>query len=161
MSWFGQKKVNGEYSGLVASELHDETTFYQTFLKDLENCQYEVIIESPFITKERMRTFDRIFKKLLDGGVKIYILTRDPKEHSSNMEVQSEEAIKWCEHIGIQVLICKGNHHRKVAILDRRMLWEGSLNILSQSQSREIMRRINGENSAFQMFEFLNLGKII
>ena len=51
---------------LYNSHLYDEKTFYQTFLKDLENCQNEVIIESPYITSERMRTFDRIFKKLLE-----------------------------------------------------------------------------------------------
>lgn len=60
-----------------------------------------------------MRTFDRLFKKLLQKGVKIYIITRDPKEHEEFMEPQSEGAIQWCER-GIQVLLCMGNHHRKL-----------------------------------------------
>lgn len=34
-------------SNLLASQLHDEKTFYQTFLKDLERCENELIIESP------------------------------------------------------------------------------------------------------------------
>lgn len=143
------------------SSLHDEKTFYQTFLQDLERCQNEVIIESPFITYQRMRTFDRIFQKLLKRGVKIYIITRDPKEHEEFMEPQSEEAISWCETIGIQVLLCVGNHHRKLAILDRKILWEGSLNILSQTRSREIMRRIEGKNLALEMFNFLKLKKFL
>lgn len=42
--------------------LYDEHSFYQTFLQDLEGCQKEVIIESPYITAEPMRTFDRLFK---------------------------------------------------------------------------------------------------
>lgn len=143
------------------SQLHDERTFYQTFLNDLANCQNEVIIESPFITRERMRTFDRLFKNLLERGVKIYIMTRNPREHDESMEVQSEEAIRWCEVIGIQVLLCTGNHHRKLAIIDRKILWEGSLNILSQTQSREIMRRIEGQGLALEMFNFLKLGKFL
>ncbi len=143
------------------STLHDEKTFYQKFLQDLEKCQDEVIIESPYITTERMRTFDRIFQKLLKNKVKIYIITRDPKEHEEFMEPQSEDAIKWCEMIGIQVLMCTGNHHRKLAILDKKVLWEGSLNILSQTRSREIMRRINGQEFAQEMFNFLKLGKFL
>lgn len=95
------------------------------------NCQEEVIIESPFITTLRMKTFERIFKSLLKKGAKIFIITRDPKEHGNGYEIQSEEAIRWCESIGIQVFLCVGNHHRKLAILDRKILWEGSLNILS------------------------------
>lgn len=108
-----------------------------------------------------MGTFDRLFKNLLEKGVKIYIFTRDPKEHDEHMEPQSEEAITWCEVMGIQVRLCLGNHHRKLAILDRKILYEGSLNILSQTYSREIMRRIEDEREALQMFDFLKLEKFL
>ena len=119
---------------MLNSKLHDEKTFYQTFLQDLEKCKDEVIIESPYITSKRMRTFDRIFKKLLKRKVKISIITRDPKEHESGMEIQSENAMQWCETAGIQVLLCIGNHHRKLAILDRKILWEGSLKLLTMGK---------------------------
>ena len=141
--------------------LFDEKTFYQTFLDDLRHCRKEVIIESPFITSARMKTFDRVFQNLLEKDVKIYIITRDPSEHDSGYEVQSEDAVRWCEEIGIQVLLCRRNHHRKLAILDRKILWEGSLNILSQVKSREIMRRIDSEDTTMETFEFLKLGKVI
>ncbi len=143
------------------SSLHDEKTFYQTFLQDLEKCQNEVIIESPFITSQRMRTFDRIFQKLLKRGVKIYIITRDPKEHKEFMEPQSEAEIQNLEILGIQTLLCIGNDHRKLAVLDRNILWEGSLNILSQTHSREIMRRIPEKRFALEMFEFLKLERFL
>lgn len=148
-------------SSLSTSDLFDETTFYQTFTKDLYKCKSEVIIESPYITTKRIKTFDRIFQKLLDRGVKIYIITRDPKEHEESIEIQSEDAICWCEAVGIQVLLCSGNHHRKLAILDRQILWEGSLNILSQTSSREIMRQIKNEELALQMFDFLRLSRFL
>ncbi|SRR5258706_1895500 len=85
------------------SSLFDEKTFYQTFLEDLDKCRSEIIIESLFITTFRMKTFDRIFKNLLNNGVKIYIVTRDPREHDNGYEIQSEETIQWCEEVGIQV----------------------------------------------------------
>ena len=88
-------------------------------------------------------------------------MTRDPKEHNENMEYQSEDAIRTFEVMGVQVLLCIGNHHRKLAILDRQILWEGSLNILSQTYSREIMRRIDSEKLAMEMFEYLKLERII
>lgn len=143
------------------SSLFDEKTFYQAFLDDLKHCKKEVIIESPFITSARMKTFDRVFHNLLKKDIKIYIITRDPSEHDVRYEIQSEETVRWCEEIGIQVLLCKGNLHRKLAILDRKILWEGSLNILSQAKSREIMRRIDSDDIALQMFEFLNFSSYI
>ncbi|HSW88999.1 MAG TPA: phospholipase D-like domain-containing protein [Candidatus Saccharimonadales bacterium] len=143
------------------SILHDETTFYQAFLTDLKKCKREIIIESPFITTARMKTFNPIFKRLITQGVKIYVITRHPKEHSGDYKAQSEAAISFFEKIGVQPLLCLGNHHRKLAILDRKVLWEGSLNILSQTKSREIMRKIDKENYALEMFTFLKLDIVI
>ena len=143
------------------TSLHDEKTFYQAFIKDLEHCQQEVIIESPFITSERMKSLWPTLRKLHNRNVKIFIITRDPKEHSEGYNLQSEREIEALEDIGIQVLLCRGNHHRKLAILDRTILWEGSLNILSQIHSREFMRRLEGGGFAEDLFIFLNFGRYI
>jgi hypothetical protein len=146
---------------VFSSQLHTEKTFYSSFLEDLDNCREEVIIESPYITGERTSQFIPIFEKLLEKRVRVYVMTRDPKEHTLSMEAQSEEAIRTFEIIGVQTLLCIGNHHRKLAILDRKILWEGSLNILSQTNSREIMRRIENDAFAMEMFNFLKLSEFI
>lgn len=146
---------------MLNSKLYDEKSFYPAFIEDLKGCKEEVVIESPYITASRMRMLRPIFEKLVNRGVKIYVMTRDPKEHELGMEIQSEEEIHYCEILGIQVLLCVGNHHRKLAILDRKLLWEGSLNILSQTYSREIMRRIENKEIAKEMFQFLRLDRFI
>ena len=143
------------------TSLHNELTFYPAFIKDLKACKKEVIIESPFITTERMNQLFPILNKLNDRGVKVFIITRDPKEHNQEYEDQSETEIKAFESVGIQVLLSSGNHHRKLAIIDRRVLWEGSLNILSQRKSKEIMRRLEDGGFANDMFNFLNFKKYI
>lgn len=158
---FSSKLQKTSVDPLLNSKLFDEKNFYQTFLRDLEKCKNEVVIESPYITSQRMRTFDRIFQKLLKKGVKIYIITRNPKEHTDILKAQADEEIQKFEIMGIQPLICIGNHHRKLAILDREILWEGSLNILSQTYSREIMRRIQGKELSMQMFKYLKLEKYL
>lgn len=38
----------------LSSELFNEQTFYPAFLKDLNDCLYEAVIESPFITHRRL-----------------------------------------------------------------------------------------------------------
>jgi len=160
MSWFNRSKTT-HVPDLASSILYDETTFYNRFTSDLKKAKREVIIESPYITSKRTELLMPIFKRLVERRVKIYIITRDPKEHSEAMEIQSESTIHQCEVLGIQVLLCTGNHHRKLAILDRRILWEGSLNILSQTHSREIMRRIESRELTEEMFRFLELNKFI
>ena len=154
-------RYNAPISALASSGLFDESSFYKRFIKDLSECQKEVIIESPFVTTARMKVLRPIFEKLVAKGVKVYIFTRDPREHSDGYEIQSEDEIRYFEALGVQVLLCVGNHHRKLAILDRKVLWEGSLNILSQTHSREIMRRIDNQELTIEMFNFLKLAKFL
>lgn len=146
---------------MFKSSLFDETTFYKAFIKDLQNCQEELIIESPFITTRRMDMFWSTLVKLIDKGVKIYVLTRDPLEHIAKYAMQSEEAIRKFEEIGVQTLICRGNHHRKLAVIDRDIVWEGSLNILSQIKSKEFMRRLEGGGFAVDLFNFIGYDKFL
>ncbi len=144
-----------------SSTLHDEKTFYSAFLRDLDQAKDEIIIESPFITSSRMKMLWPSLKRAYSKGIMVYIITRDPNDHSDGYEVQSESEIEALEAFGIQVFLCIGNHHRKLAIIDRKVLWEGSLNILSQTKSREIMRRLDGGGFAEDMFNFLNFGRYI
>lgn len=146
---------------MTNSSLFDETTFYPQFTRDLLRVKREVVIESPFITTERMKSFHPIFERLIRRNVNVFVFTRDPREHSDTYERQSEEAIQRFEELGVQVFLCTGNHHRKLAMLDREILWEGSLNILSQIKSREIMRRIDNREITQEMFDFLKFGRFI
>ena len=145
---------------ILQSELFDEKTFYKQFISDLQHCRSEVIIESPFITSNRMNVLFPILVKLISNGTKIYVITRNPLEHEGKYIFESELSIQRFENAGIQVLLCDGNHHRKLAVIDREILWEGSLNILSQTKSREIMRRINSKRIAVEMLNFLKLTQL-
>jgi hypothetical protein len=46
-----------------------------------------------------------------------------------------------------------------VAIIDRKIIWEGSLNILSQRNSREMMRRTLDEKKAKEVMAYLGANK--
>ena len=155
------KRKQAPVSDTFISELHDEKTFYKRFIHDLLKCQREVFIESPYITNERMKMLYPIIESIVVRGIKVYIITRNPKEHNEIFEQQSELEIERFERLGVHVLLCTGNHHRKIAIIDREILWEGSLNILSQCRSREIMRRIQNASVTMQMFDFLKLRKFL
>lgn len=145
-------------SSPFTSELYNEKSFYKAFLKDLKTCQKEVIIESPYITTERMKFLFPVFQRLLHKGIEIHLITRDPADHEDAFyRNQSTNEILKCAEIGIRVETIKGFHHRKIAIIDRKLLWEGSLNILSQINSKEIMRRIESKEESKKMFDFIGL----
>jgi phosphatidylserine/phosphatidylglycerophosphate/cardiolipin synthase-like enzyme len=146
---------------LLGSKLYYQDTFYSAFLKDLANCRSEVIIECPFITNRRLKTLLPTLEKLKARKVRIAINTRDPRTHDEGYwQNDATEAIFKLQHMGVQVLYT-GNHHRKVAILDRSILYEGSLNILSQNDSSEVMRRIESVPLAWQMVRFIGIDRLL
>ena len=146
---------------LLDSQLFDEQKFYKVFLNDIEHAKKEVIIESPFITKNRANMLIPNLKNLVQKGIKVFVITRDPEKHDEVLARQAEKIICFFEAIGVQVFLSTGNPHRKLAIIDREILWEGSLNILSQTKSREIMRRTQSKRLALEMFTFANYKKCI
>jgi phosphatidylserine/phosphatidylglycerophosphate/cardiolipin synthase-like enzyme len=143
-------------SKLHTSALFDQNTFYPAFQKSLHSCQQELIIESPFITIKRINILLPEFKRLQQRGVRIIINTRPLEEHDGYLCAQAEEAMGLLLSMGVKILFT-GGHHRKLAIIDRRILWEGSLNILSQNDSCEMMRRIESERLTRQMISFIKL----
>ena len=154
MNWF---KCLTPRPNIAPSILYDENTFYQAFLKDLESCRREVIIESPFITSSRMQKFYPAFQKMLDRRTKVLIITRDPSDLDPEIRDFATNEIMQMSDMGIAVTLLKGNHHRKLAIIDRKITWEGSLNILSQNNSMEIMRRIEDKKTVDDLMKFLKL----
>ncbi len=152
MNWF---KRFISFPEIASSILHDEHTFYQAFIRDLRKCKKEVIIECPFITSSRMEKLQPIFDELLRRRVSIHIITRDPAEHDEFFRDQATYEILRCYEMGFKFTLLKGNFHRKLAIIDETITWEGSLNILSQCRSREIMRRIESKALSIQLCKFI------
>lgn len=142
------------------SSLFDQDTFYRAFERDLRHARREVIIECPFITTKRMNLLLPIFHKLSRRGVRIFINTRHPEEHGGDYWRQAAEAVVTLQGMGATVLYT-GGHHRKLAIIDRKVFYEGSLNILSYRDSCEIMRRVVSSVEAKKLLKFIGLMKYV
>jgi phosphatidylserine/phosphatidylglycerophosphate/cardiolipin synthase-like enzyme len=121
---------------LLDSKLYDDKTFYPAFIKDLNNSGSELIIESPFITRRRLNNLLPTLQILKARKVRIIINTKDPHELDEDRREEAYRTVASLQHKGIQVIYTH-SHHRKIAIIDRSILYEGSLNILSQNRSRD------------------------
>ena len=140
--------------------LYDQDTFDTHFLRDMRKARCSIIIESPFIRLARVKQFLPVFKRLARRDVMIIINTRHPDEHDTQYRMQAIIAIESLQEIGIEILFTT-KHHRKLAIIDREIIYEGSLNILSYYDSCEIMRRITSRAEAERLIDFIKLNKFI
>ena len=143
------------------SDLFDSNTFYPRLLKDIKKTNCELIIESPYLTTKRLDYIFPTLKVLKTKRIKIVINTKDPEELDNEyLRSEANKVIAKLLHLGVQV-IYSTNHHRKVVIIDRNILYEGSLNVLSQNNSLEIMRRIKSSKLAWDMIRFTKLDNLI
>ncbi|HSX35941.1 MAG TPA: phospholipase D-like domain-containing protein [Patescibacteria group bacterium] len=149
-----------EQAELATSLLFNERTFYAQFRQDLERAKKEIVIESPFMTSRRVRSLLPDLRRAVQRGVEITVSTREPEEHEGFLRLEARRSVAALQTTGIQVLLTVG-HHRKLAIIDRKILWEGSHNILSQNNSREVMRRIDSTIAAEQMVDFIQLSEFL
>jgi len=138
--------------------MYDEQSFYRTFQKDLYSARKSVIIESPFITLRRIEEMLPVITKLRRKGVSVTVNTRNPIEHDEEYEMQALIAVEKLQGLGVKVL-CTVKYHRKLAIIDGMVAWHGSLNILSQNDSCEIMWRVASKGIADQLLGFIKLTK--
>lgn len=117
---------------------YTETTFYKAFERDLDNAQALVRIQSPFIANNRVTKLERVLQKCVQRGVRVCVFIQQSyeiEEHARTIEIA-----KRLEEIGIHVNF-RFLIHEKLCIIDERILWDGSLNILSQNTSLERMTR--------------------
>ena len=140
----------------LSSKLYSQNDFYKVFSNDLKWAGYEVIIESPFITSRRFNELLPTISTLRHRGVRVIVNTRNPEEHDHDYAGQAYDAIMALQELDVAVLYTT-KLHRKLAIIDRKITWEGSLNILSFSDSCELMRRHVDESVASSTIKFLNI----
>lgn len=140
----------------MTSGLYSEVTFYPRFARDLQNAKSVVIIESPFITERRFSELLPAIVRLRRKNVSVTVNTRDPIEHDGLYEGQAYDAVAALQDLGVRVLYTT-KLHRKLAIIDNEIVWEGSLNILSFNDSCELMRRSVDAVAANQTLRFLKI----
>jgi hypothetical protein len=144
-------------SELQSIDLYNENTFYKALTTDMLAAKKEVIIYSPFVSKFRTDFLKPTIEKLIDRNIDIFIFTRPIEEYDSIMQPQIECALKRLEELGVCIFYPGRYIHQKVAIIDREVLWEGSLNILSHRASNEMMRRTAHGESATQVMQYIGL----
>lgn len=143
---------------LAVSQLYNQDKFYDAFSRDLRRARTRVVIESPFITMKRLNALLPTLERLRAKGVGVIVNTKPREEHEQLLYDQAIHAIGVLQDMGVTVLMTIG-HHRKLAIIDDDILWEGSLNILSQNDSCEFMRRVQSPILTEQMIRFIGADK--
>lgn len=128
---------------------YTERNFYAAFFADLRRAHEEIIIVSPFLATKRASQFFNLFRQKVSAGIKVRVFTQPATSQRGPMAEQAEVVIGELQRIDVEVCqtVSRNNIHQKFAFLDRKIAWEGSLNILSRGdrlspEPEEHMRRL-------------------
>jgi hypothetical protein len=141
------------------STLYTARNFYAAFFADLRKAAREIIIVSPFLTASRAQQFFDLLRSKIAVGVAVRVFTQTVRDGTSDMSRQAKMVMEGLKSINAQV-VERAGLHQKFAFIDRKVAWEGSLNILSQSAGRttEHMRRLPFAKTCDELIELHQLG---
>ncbi len=132
-----------------------EGTFYPAFRIDLARVRKSIVIFSPFATGAGTSRWMDFLRAGLQRGVRIRILTRPPGEFGGAGSDEVTALVRGLRDVGVAVDL-RARMHEKIAILDGRILWHGSLNILSHRDTHESMLRIDSPAACEQLARFVS-----
>jgi hypothetical protein len=136
--------------GSSVNIIFNKQSFFPIYLNDIQSACKQVLIISPFVTKKRVEQMIPYFKLLIGKQVKVLIVTRPQGDFADNKKDTLESTFSILENQGVH-LIFKSKIHQKFAIIDHKLCWYGSINLLSFGWSEESMMRIVSGNIAFEL----------
>ena len=132
--------------------IFDKSNFFPVYANDLENALREVLIVSPFITRKRTLQMMDDLKAALQKNVRVIVVTRPIQDFKEKDVTALQWTLDLLEEAGVN-LIFRKNIHQKFAVMDNKIVWYGSINLLSFGNAEESIMRLESPNIAHDLIE--------
>jgi superfamily II DNA or RNA helicase len=127
--------------------IFDSRNFYPIYSEDILTAKRETLIVSPFLTKKRILSS---LSYLAAVGTKVTVMTKSPDDYAEKDRTKIKECIELLKQNRIAVKT-KDRIHQKFAVIDQRIIWYGSINLLSYGTSEESIMRIESVDIAAEL----------
>lgn len=130
--------------------IFNQNSFLPVLTHDLEQVRKEIVIVSPYLSKGRINQMSRLFVSGLTRGTDVVIITRPPESFADTTKPRTAALVMELRDMGATVIL-KERIHQKFAVIDRRVVWYGSINLLSYGKSEESMMRFENREIAEEL----------
>jgi AAA domain len=114
--------------------------FYPLLVRDINAAVARVVVYSPFLTPDRVGMLEPHLRAAVVRGVRVYLVTKTIEERPVGQRETSRGIESILGRWGVTVLH-KFHMHEKLVFVDDELLWSGSLNSLSFTDTQEVMER--------------------
>jgi predicted nucleic acid-binding protein len=150
----------GEIESDSARIIVTQDDFYPLLLEDIDSAEYRVVIYSPFMTQNRLGELQPIFRSAKEKGVNVFVITKPLQERNKRSQEHFRYLEQTLEDWGVTIIHKRGMHE-KLVIIDDKILWSGSLNPLSYSDTQEIMERRVSDKIIEEYSKIIRLDELI
>lgn len=137
----------------VTQSLFDWQNYVGIYQKDLESATSEIIISGPTISNAKSWALITLSMRLSETGVKIIVSTLSPESFENR--THQAEVVQALRESGITV-ITTSNRHERFAVIDKNIVWYGSINLLSKEKPEESLMRIESREIAAELLETIS-----
>ena len=153
-----QIKADAE-TPLTKDLIYDGKSFYPVFCQDLKNAEKEILIVSPFMTKSRLQKLVKVLSEPILRGVSVKAVVRPAEDLPARDRNSVPDNAEYLMDYGIQVVFRPG-FHQKFTVIDGRISWYGSVNILSFGKAEESVMRLESREIAGELIDTVIHGAV-
>jgi len=138
-----------------ANIIFDNTNFFPVYHNDLMNAGREVIIVSPFVTRRRALQMLPTLEAALAKRVSVVVVTRPADTYKEKNRLVLKESLSSLQASWVR-LVFRANIHQKFAVIDQKVVWYGSINLLSYGSAQESLMRLASPNIAQELLQVIS-----
>ncbi|MEW2330616.1 AAA domain-containing protein [Micromonospora chersina] len=147
---FGSELADILAQHVRVAEIQDEKQFYETFTEHLNSARHSIWMWATWTTN-RTKSVAPVLADAIARGVQVIIFVRDARDHLQGT-ANAQQNLATLRAAG-PIIVEMYKMHQKIVVIDERVVLLGSLNVLSQRQSREVMLVMEGTHFARKILE--------
>lgn len=148
----GYSVLTEQDAGLGGDVIYDQVTFQSKFLQDVAQAKQSVLIFSPFATPRRVQWLAAALEQCAQKRISVTIVMRTLESLPERSRKSTQIAVERLKNQGCAPIL-RSDIHQKYAIIDDRIVWYGSINLLSFGSAQESMMRLVSTSIAHELMK--------
>ncbi len=142
----------------VKNTIYDSSTYKDSITEDLMHAKKEIILSSPVLSSRSVKWFMETVGEAQKNGVSVTVLTLASEHCQERYRKQNRHFQEELKQSGVFV-VAKPILYTHFAVLDREVVWYGSMNLLGTVHEEETMMRLENEEIAVELLEMVDGGR--
>lgn len=144
--------VNMDGEKQKANAIYDIGNYAETYWKDLEEANSEVVVSSPRLNNQKVDRIINMFGKRRELGVKVTIVTWHPDAYKYGKDDVRMELMERLRKAGFEIRLVEESCEH-YAVIDNEIVWYGSVNLLSKEDAEDNLMRVCSKDIAAELLE--------